>query len=87
MGSLVSKIFMAMKLTYGPVHHGYKKVTSKGMDVEILVKLQTEAFKYFTLFFTLPILTSHIDEPDCNLPSLGIMVLYSALYPLIPSGC
>ena len=25
MGSLVSKIIMAMKLAYGPVHHGYIK--------------------------------------------------------------
>ena len=41
----VSVIIMAMKLAYGPVQHGYIKITSKGMDVEVLVKLQTEVFK------------------------------------------
>ncbi len=30
-----TSVFMAMKLAYGPVHHGYIKITSKGMGVEI----------------------------------------------------
>ena len=34
----VFKIIADVKLAYGPVHHGYKKITSKGMDVEVLVK-------------------------------------------------
>ena len=35
---------MAMKLAYGPVHHGYIKITSKGMDVEVLVKITDRGF-------------------------------------------
>ncbi len=45
MGSLVSKIIIAMKLAYGPVHHGYIKPTSKGMDIEVLVKITDRGFK------------------------------------------
>ncbi len=33
-----------MKLAYGPVHHGYVKITSKGMDVEVLVKITDRGF-------------------------------------------
>ncbi len=32
-----------MKLAYGP-HHGYIKVTSKGMDVEVLVEITERGF-------------------------------------------
>ena len=35
---------MAMKLAYGPVHHEYIKITSKGMDVEVLVKIIDRGF-------------------------------------------
>ncbi len=35
---------MAMKLAYVPVHHGYIKITSKGMDVEVLVKITERGF-------------------------------------------
>ncbi len=35
---------MAMKLAYEPVHHGYIKITSKGMDVEVLVKITERGF-------------------------------------------
>ena len=38
-------IIMAVKLAYGPVHHGYiKKITSKGMDVEVLVEITERGF-------------------------------------------
>ena len=33
-----------IKLAYGPVHHGYIKITSKGMDVEVLVKITDRGF-------------------------------------------
>ncbi len=35
---------MVMKLAYGPVHHGYIKITSKGMDVDALVKVTERGF-------------------------------------------
>ncbi len=36
---LITIQFLAtyVKLAYGPVHHGYIKITSNGMDVEVLV--------------------------------------------------
>ncbi len=39
----MSKIIMAMKLAYGPVHHGYIK-NHKGMDVEGLVDITERGF-------------------------------------------
>ncbi len=44
LGSLASKIIMPMKLAYGPVHHGYIKITFKGMDVEVLVEITEKGF-------------------------------------------
>ena len=29
---------------YGPVHHGYIKITWKGMDVEVLVKITDRGY-------------------------------------------
>ena len=43
--SSVICIITDVKLAYGPVHHGYiKKITSKGMDVEVLVKITDRGF-------------------------------------------
>ncbi len=35
---------IVIKLAYGPVHHGYIKITSKGMDVEVLVEITERGF-------------------------------------------
>ncbi len=39
-----SIIIMAMKLAYVPLHYGYIEITSKGMDVEVLVKITDRSF-------------------------------------------
>ncbi len=39
-----TSVLMAMKLASGPVHHGYIKITSKGMGVQILVKITDRSF-------------------------------------------
>ena len=31
---------------YGPVHHGYIKIASKGMDVEVLAKIRDRGFLF-----------------------------------------
>ena len=36
---IVMGVSMAMKLAYGPVHHGYIKNTSNALDVEVLIKI------------------------------------------------
>ncbi len=37
--NLSGKLIADVKLAYRPVHHGYIKNTSKGMDFEVLVEI------------------------------------------------